>query len=119
MVEEGALAPVTKPGERSRITSHKIRTWVGHHQVVIQPVLNMARRDAVDSHDPPGWMRDLVHLRDSHCIFPRCTTAPTAGTHANGPPRSTNLTERSAADECVSLMLANSGRARSGGFPAD
>ena len=33
----------------------------------------MARRDAVDSHDPPPWMRDLVHLRDSHCIFPRCT----------------------------------------------
>ena len=53
-------------------TLTKIRTWVGHHQVVIQPVLNMARRDAVDSHDPPGWMRDLVHLRDGHCIFPRC-----------------------------------------------
>ena len=54
-------------------TLTKIRTWVGHHRVVIQPVLNMTRRDAVDSHDPPGWMRDLVHLRDSHCIFPRCT----------------------------------------------
>ncbi len=53
-------------------TLTKIRTWVGHHQVVIQPVLNMARRDAVDSHDPPPWMRDLVVLRDSHCIFPRC-----------------------------------------------
>ena len=53
-------------------TLTKIRTWVGHHQVVIQPVLNMARRDAVDSHDPPGWMRDLVVLRDDHCIFPRC-----------------------------------------------
>ena len=54
-------------------TLTKIRDWVGHHQVVIQPVLNMARRDAVDSHDPPGWMRDLVRLRDGHCIFPRCT----------------------------------------------
>jgi len=54
-------------------TLTKIRTWVGHHQVVIQPVLNLARRDAVDSHDPPPWMRDLVHLRDGHCIFPRCT----------------------------------------------
>ena len=53
-------------------TLTKIRHWVGHHQVVIQPVLNMARRDAVDSHDPPPWMRDLVHLRDNHCIFPRC-----------------------------------------------
>ena len=34
-------------------TMAKLREWVGHHQVVIQPVLNMDRRDAVDSHDPP------------------------------------------------------------------
>ena len=44
-------------------TLTKIRAWVGHHQVVIQPVLNMASRDAVDSHDPPPWMRDLVTLQ--------------------------------------------------------
>ncbi|HET9995928.1 MAG TPA: HNH endonuclease signature motif containing protein [Nocardioides sp.] len=55
-------------------TLTRIREWVGHHQVVIQPVLNLARRDAVDSHDPPGWMRELVQLRDGHCIFPRCQT---------------------------------------------
>ena len=55
-------------------TLTKIRDWVGHHQVVIQPVLNMQRGDAVDVHDPPPWMRELVMLRDGHCIFPRCTT---------------------------------------------
>ena len=54
-------------------TLTKIRDWVGHHQVVIQPVLNMQRGDAVDVHDPPSWMRELVMLRDGHCIFPRCT----------------------------------------------
>ncbi len=54
-------------------TLTKIRDWVGHHQVVIQPVLNMQRGNAVDVHDPPAWMRDLVELRDGHCIFPRCT----------------------------------------------
>ena len=54
----------------------KLRQWVGHHQVVIQPVLNMARRDAVDSHDPPAWMQELVELRDGHCVFPRCTVEP-------------------------------------------
>ena len=54
-------------------TLTKIRDWVGHHQVVIQPVLNMQRGDAVDVHDPPAWMRELVMLRDGHCIFPRCT----------------------------------------------
>jgi hypothetical protein len=54
-------------------TIAKLRQWVGHSQVVIQPVLNMARRDAVDSHDPPRWMQELVELRDAHCVFPRCT----------------------------------------------
>jgi len=53
-------------------TMAKLRDWVGHHQVDIQPVLNMQRRDAVDQHDPPPWMQELVRLRDGHCIFPRC-----------------------------------------------
>ncbi len=54
-------------------TMAKLRQWVGHAQVDIQPVLNMRRRDAVDQHDPPGWMKELVRLRDGHCVFPRCT----------------------------------------------
>ncbi len=29
--------------------------------------------DALDAHDPPAWMRDLVILRDGHCVFPGCT----------------------------------------------
>ena len=32
----------------------------------------MARTDAVDAHDPPAWMRELVILRDRHCVFPWC-----------------------------------------------
>ena len=47
-----------------------------HQEATIQPVLRMARRDAIDTHDPPAWMRDLVLLRDSHCIFPRCKRTP-------------------------------------------
>jgi hypothetical protein len=77
-------------------TLAKIRTWVAHHHVVFQPVLNMARRDAIDSHDPPGWMRDLVHLRDNHCIFPRCQVDArscdldhTSPYDQNGPPGQT------------------------------
>ena len=54
-------------------TMAKLRQWVGHCQVEFLPVLNMARRDAVDQHDPPAWMRELVQLRDGHCVFPRCT----------------------------------------------
>ena len=69
--EGGSTLAVGEIEKLGAATLTKIRTWVGHHQVVIQPVLNMARRDAVDSHDPPGWMRDLVLLRDGHCIFPQ------------------------------------------------
>ena len=32
----------------------------------------MDRDDAVDAHDPPAWMRDLVILRDPRCVFPHC-----------------------------------------------
>jgi hypothetical protein len=59
------------------LTIARLRQWVGHHAVQILPVLNMDRRDAVDSHDPPGWMATLVRLRDEHCVFPGCTTAAT------------------------------------------
>ncbi len=54
-------------------TMARLRQWVGHHQITFVPVLNMQRGDAVDVHDPPVWMRELVILRDGHCVFPRCT----------------------------------------------
>ena len=54
-------------------TMARLRQWVGHHQITFIPVLNMQRGDAVDVHDPPLWMRELVILRDGHCVFPRCT----------------------------------------------
>ena len=70
---DGSAFAVGEIEKLGAATLTKIRDWVGHHQVVIQPVLNMARRDAVDQHDPPPWMQELVELRDDHCIFPRCT----------------------------------------------
>ena len=69
-LDQTAVGTVEKLGSA---TLTRIKSWVGHHQVVIQPVLNMQRRDAVDQHDPPAWMRELVILRDGHCVFPGCT----------------------------------------------
>ena len=69
-LDQDAVGTVEKLGAA---TIAKIKAWVGHHRVTIQPVLDMQRRDAVDSHDPPRWMRELVILRDSHCVFPDCT----------------------------------------------
>ena len=54
-------------------TIARIKDWAGRSRVTIQPVLDMTRTDAVDAHDPPAWMRELVILRDRHCVFPWCT----------------------------------------------
>ena len=54
------------------ITTELLKQWVGHSRVTIQPVLRMDRDDAVDEHDPPAWMRELVILRDRMCVFPNC-----------------------------------------------
>jgi hypothetical protein len=69
----GAALAVARVEKLGAATMAKLRQWVDHSQVVIQPVLNLHRRDAVDQHDPPAWMKELVRLRDRHCIFPRCT----------------------------------------------
>jgi hypothetical protein len=53
-------------------TLARIKDWVGRSRVTIQPVLDMARTDAVDAHDPPAWVRELVILRDRQCVFPFC-----------------------------------------------
>ncbi len=51
-----------------------LRDWLPRLSgVSIRPVLDPGRSDAVDVHDPPGWMRELVVLRDRHCVFPGCT----------------------------------------------
>ncbi|CAN5640123.1 hypothetical protein BH10ACT10_BH10ACT10_07900 [soil metagenome] len=50
-----------------------LRDWLGRFSTVsVRPVLDLARADAVDQHDPPGWMRETVILRDAHCVFPGC-----------------------------------------------
>ena len=71
--EGGSAFAVGQVERLGPATLAKIRTWVGHHQVTIRPVLNLHRGDAVDGHDPPPWMRELVILRDGHCVFPGCT----------------------------------------------
>jgi hypothetical protein len=68
---DGALAmgEVEKLGPA---TIARIKEWVDHSRVSIRPILDLARTDAVDEHDPPEWMRELVILRDQHCVFPWC-----------------------------------------------
>lgn len=54
------------------LTIRTIKEWLGTSRFTLQPVLRMDRTDAVDHHDPPEWMRELVVLRDRECVFPYC-----------------------------------------------
>ncbi len=55
-------------------TLQLLADWIGRFSTcTIRPVLDLARDDAVDVHDPPGWMRETVILRDRHCVFPGCS----------------------------------------------
>ena len=54
------------------MSSDLLKLWLADTQVVVRPVLDLARADAVDGHDPPGWMADLVRLPTGRCVFPGC-----------------------------------------------
>jgi len=78
-----------------------LRDWLQRVSgVTVRPVLDPAPTDAVDAHDPPAWMREIVILRDGHCVFPGCTTdaracdldhiAPYVPPDEGGPPGQTS-----------------------------
>jgi len=79
-IEASDLASATGDGtgaakveKLGTLTLDLARDWLartGH--VTVRPVLDMARADTVDTHDPPAWMREQVELRDPHCVFPGC-----------------------------------------------
>lgn len=57
-------------------TLGRLHDWLSHAAAVtVRPVLDVHRSDAVDAHDPPGWMRESVVLRDRRCVFPGCQVA--------------------------------------------
>ena len=50
-----------------------LRDWLHRSdRVTLRPVLDLNRADSVDRHDPPDWMREIVVLRDGHCVFLGC-----------------------------------------------
>ena len=67
---QASLGSIEKLGPA---TLELLADWLGRTDLTIKPVLDMARTDAVDQHDPPEWMRELVVQRDLRCIFPWCT----------------------------------------------
>ncbi len=70
-------APITIDG-LGTVSSDLLETWLAGTRLIVRPVLDLRRADAVDAHDPPGWMADLVRLRDRLCVFPGCRRASRA-----------------------------------------
>jgi hypothetical protein len=69
-LQQGIGGKVEKLGPA---TLDLLRDWLGRlDRVTIRPVLDTTRTDSSDRHDPPEWMREVVILRDGHCVFPGC-----------------------------------------------
>ena len=73
---EGGIATVEGLGA---VTVARIEDWLARHtaaggRVRVTPVVDPARADAVDRHDPPAWMAEQVRLTDQLCVFPYCQT---------------------------------------------
>lgn len=67
-VEHGTGGRAEKLGPA---TLDLLRDRIGRFSTcTIRPVLDLGRADTVDVHDPPGWMRETVILRDARCVFP-------------------------------------------------
>ncbi|MDP3968274.1 MAG: HNH endonuclease signature motif containing protein, partial [Nocardioides sp.] len=70
------LAPAVDLERYGTTTLDLARAWLGDRaKIQLRPVLHPDRADAVDAHDPPEWMRELVILRDRTCVFPGCRTS--------------------------------------------
>ncbi|MEO6512118.1 MAG: HNH endonuclease signature motif containing protein, partial [Nocardioides sp.] len=68
-LDDEAIGQVERLGPA---TLTKLKDWIATRRVTVLPVLDTGRTDAVDTHDPPPRMRELVILRDRHCVFPGC-----------------------------------------------
>ncbi|GAA2153219.1 hypothetical protein GCM10009844_37420 [Nocardioides koreensis] len=95
---DAAVGGVEKLGPA---TLAKIRDWLNRSEdVVIRPVLDLNRCPAVDGHDPTEEIREIVILRDGHCVFPWCAVdarhtdldhiEPYVPIDEGGPPGQTN-----------------------------
>jgi hypothetical protein len=72
LATDPVLVTVEGRHQRGPMLLDLLHTWLAGSTLVVKPVLDLARTDAVDAHEPPAWMADLVRLRDPVCVFPGC-----------------------------------------------
>jgi hypothetical protein len=63
------------------VTTEQVRRWLGHCEVRVTPVLDLAGQQPVDGYEIPARMREAVVLRTSTDMFP----------YASGPSRNCQL----------------------------
>ncbi len=52
------------------VTVQQAAEFLGHRDVDVKPVIDLADQHAVDCYETPGWMREVVHLLRPRCTFP-------------------------------------------------
>jgi len=55
------------------ITVEQARRWLGHCQVTVKPVLDLADQTPVDAYEIPDRLRQAIHLRNPVDVFPYAT----------------------------------------------
>ena len=83
------------------ITIEQARRWLGHCQVTVKPVLDLADQTPVDGYEIPDRLREAIHLRDPVDVFPYGTntgrhrqidhTIPYRPPDDGGPPGQTGM----------------------------
>ncbi len=79
-VSDAALTQITGPGSspvgrcentRTPVDVETIPTWVGHPDAVVtvKPIVDLNGHVRVDQYELPGRLKELVDLRDGHCVF--------------------------------------------------
>src|SRR5690606_23389589 len=99
----GAAAPAVGRVEGlGPVTVDQVAGFLGHRDVRVVPVLDVAGQASVDAYEAPDRMREALHLRHPACAFPYATHLgrrhrDTDHNHvyvpmaAGGPPGQTNL----------------------------
>ncbi len=55
------------------VTLDQVKTWLGHCQVTVKPVIDLANQAPVDGYEVPDRLREAMHLRSPVDVFPYAT----------------------------------------------
>jgi hypothetical protein len=56
------------------VTVEQVRRWLGHCQVTVKPVIDLADQAPVDGYEVPDRLREAVQLRSPADVFPYATS---------------------------------------------